>query len=76
VISFPVLYCHAKHLAVKPNLSLEDVESHYRQAKDPVALIHWQIVWLLAQDKTMKQIVELPGILCDADCEIVCHRHQ
>lgn len=50
-----------KRLAVKPHLSLEEVESHYRQAKDPVARSHWQIVWLLAQGKTTKQIVEYTG---------------
>src|SRR6266581_1440577 len=50
-----------KHLAVKPHLSLEEVESHYRKAKDPIARSHWQIVWLLAQGKTTKQIVEYTG---------------
>ncbi len=50
-----------KHLAVKPHLSLEEVENYYRKAKDPVARSHWQIVWLLAQGKTTKQIVEYTG---------------
>ena len=50
-----------KRLAVKPHLSLEEVENHYRKAKDPVARSHWQIVWLLAQGKTTKQIVEYTG---------------
>ncbi len=50
-----------KRLTVKPHLSLEEVEHHYRTAKDPVARSHWQIVWLLAQDKTTQQIVEYTG---------------
>jgi len=50
-----------KRLAVKPHLSLEEVEHQYRKAKDPVARSHWQIVWLLAQGKPTKQIVEYPG---------------
>jgi transposase len=50
-----------KRLAVKPHLSLEEVENHYRKAKDPVVRSHWQIVWLLAQGKTTKQIVEYTG---------------
>ncbi len=50
-----------KHLAVNPHLSLEEIENRYRQAKDPVARSHWQIVWLLAQGKTTKQIVEYTG---------------
>jgi transposase len=50
-----------KRLAVKPHLSLEEIEQQYRTAKDPVARSHWQIIWLLAQDKTTKQIVEYTG---------------
>ena len=50
-----------KRLAVKPHLNLEAIEIRYRQAKDPVARSHWQIVWLLAQGKTTKQIVEYTG---------------
>jgi hypothetical protein len=41
-----------KRVAVKPYLSLQEVENYYRKAKDPVARSHWQIVWLLAQGKT------------------------
>jgi hypothetical protein len=37
-----------KRLAVKPHLSLEEIENTYRKAKDPVARSHWQNVWLLA----------------------------
>src|SRR5215469_8612636 len=50
-----------KRLAVKPHLSLEEVEQQYRKAKDPVARSHWHIVWLLAQGKTTRQIVEYTG---------------
>ncbi len=50
-----------KRLAAKPHLNLEEVENNYRKAKDPVARSHWQIVWLLAQGKTTKQIVEYTG---------------
>jgi hypothetical protein len=50
-----------KRLAVKPHLSLEEVEQQSRKAKDPVARSHWQIVWLLAQGKKTKQIVEYTG---------------
>jgi transposase len=50
-----------KRLAVQPHLSLEKIEQQYRTAKDPVARSHWQIIWLLAQGKTTKQIVEYTG---------------
>ena len=38
-----------------------EVEGGARKAKEPVARSHWQIVWLLAQGKTTKQIVEDTG---------------
>jgi len=50
-----------KRLAVKPHLSLEEIEHHSHKGKDPIARSHWQIVWLLAQDKTTKQFVEYTG---------------
>ncbi len=50
-----------KRLAVEPHLSLQEIEQRYRNAKDPVARSHWQIVWLLAQGKSTRQIVEYTG---------------
>ncbi len=50
-----------KRLAVEPHLSLREIEHRYRNAKDPVARSHWQIVWLLAQGKSTRQIVEYTG---------------
>jgi len=50
-----------KRLVVQQHLSLEAIEQQYRKAKDPVARSHWQIIWLLAQGKTTKQIVEYTG---------------
>jgi transposase len=64
-----------KRLAVKPHLNLEEVENNYRKAKDPVARSHWQIVWLLAQGKTTKQIVEYTGYGLSWIC-IIAHRYN
>jgi transposase len=50
-----------KRLAIEPHLSLQEVEHRYRNAKDPVERSHWQIVWLLGQGKSTRQIVEYTG---------------
>jgi Homeodomain-like domain len=50
-----------KRFAVQPHLSLEEIEQQDCKAKDPVARSHWQIIWLLAQGKSFKQIVEYIG---------------
>jgi transposase len=52
-------------IAVKPHLSLEEIESRYRKATDAVARSHWQIIWLLSQGKTAQQLVEVIGYSYD-----------
>ena len=48
-----------KRITVKPYLSIEELETRYRKAKDPVERSHWQIIWLVAQGKTTQQIAEV-----------------
>jgi transposase len=50
-----------KRVQVSDHLSLADLEQRYRQAHDPVARSHFQIVWLLAQGKTRPQVAEVTG---------------
>jgi hypothetical protein len=50
-----------KPITVHPHLSLEEVEARYRKATDAVEPSHWQIIWLLAQGKTTKEIQEFTG---------------
>jgi len=50
-----------KRIAVKPQLSLEEIESRYRKATEAVARSHWQIIWLLSQGKTAQPSVEVTG---------------
>jgi transposase len=54
-------YTHVMNrpITVKAHLSLEAIETRYRKAKDPVERSHWQIIWLLAQGKTTKEIAEV-----------------
>jgi transposase len=64
-----------KPITVKPHLSLEEVEARYRKAKDAVERSHWQIIWLLAQGKTTKEIKEFTGY-CLAWIRTIAHRYN
>lgn len=48
-------------LVVAEHLSVEALESHYRQARDPVARSQFQMVWLLAQGQSSAQVAEVTG---------------
>ena len=50
-----------KQIQIAPHLSIEELEQHYRQAKDGVERSHYQIIWLLAQGKRTKEVAELTG---------------
>jgi transposase len=64
-----------KPISVNPHLSLEAVEARYRQAKDAVERSHRQIIWLLAQGKTTKEIQEFTGY-CLAWIRGIAHRYN
>ncbi len=42
-----------KRLTVQAYLSLDELETRYRASKDPVERSHYQIIWLLAQGKSV-----------------------
>jgi transposase len=50
-----------KRITIAPHLSLEELESRYRKATDPVERSHYQILWLLAGGKTSFQVAEVTG---------------
>jgi transposase len=43
------------------HLELAELEQRYRQATDPVARSQWQIIWLLAQGQSTKEVVQATG---------------
>ncbi len=51
----------ARHVTIKPYLSLEELETRYRKAKDAVERSHWQMMWLLAQGKSTREVAEVTG---------------
>jgi transposase len=64
-----------KRITLKAHLSMQDIESRYRKANDPVERGHWQIIWLLAQGKTAQQIAEVTGYNYDW-IRCIVHRYN
>lgn len=50
-----------RYATVVPHLSVPELAAHYRQAHDPVARSHWQIVWLVAQGHHVPEVAEVVG---------------
>ncbi len=50
-----------KRLKLSPHASTQELEHRYRKAKDPVERSHRQIVWLLSEGRTTKEVCEVTG---------------
>ena len=50
-----------RRIVIAPYLPVAELEQRYRQATDPVASRHWQMVWLLAQGWTGQQVAASTG---------------
>jgi transposase len=50
-----------KRLSIQGDLSVEELEQRYRQARDRVARSQWQIVWLLAQGQPSEEVARNTG---------------
>jgi len=50
-----------KRLTIEPHLSENELETGYRQAKEPLKRTHYQIIWLLAKGKTTEEVVAATG---------------
>lgn len=50
-----------KRISIAPHLPLEELESRYRQAKDPVERSHYQIIWLLGQGRSTAEVASVTG---------------
>lgn len=65
-----------KRVTVQAHLSITDLESRYRQSKDPVERSHYQIVWLLASGKTTQEVAQVTGYSLDWIRKIVRRYNQ
>lgn len=50
-----------KQTTIKTDLALAELETNYRKATDPVERSQWQIIWLLAQNHKVVEVVEVTG---------------
>jgi transposase len=50
-----------KRISVAKHLTIEQLEQHYRQARDGVESRQYQIIWLLAQGKKTLEVEEITG---------------
>jgi len=50
-----------KYVQVAAYLTPDELEQHYRQAADPVERSHFQIIWLLACGRRVRQVAEVTG---------------
>jgi transposase len=48
-----------RRITITPHLSLKELESRYRQAKDAVERTHYQIIWLLASGKRTQEVAAI-----------------
>lgn len=46
---------------MSPHASTEELEHRYRKAKDPVERSHHQIVWLLSEGRSTREVCEVTG---------------
>jgi transposase len=50
-----------KRLELLPHATKEELEHRYRKAKDPVERSHHQIVWLLSEGRTTREVSDVTG---------------
>jgi transposase len=49
------------HISLQAHLSSEDLEQRYRSAKEPNERSWWQILWLLSQGRTGREVATVTG---------------
>ncbi len=50
-----------KRLKLHPHAAPEELERRYRKARDPVERSHQQVVWLLSEGRTTREVCEVTG---------------
>ncbi|GHO78258.1 hypothetical protein KSD_60290 [Ktedonobacter sp. SOSP1-85] len=50
-----------KYVCIAAHISIDELENRYRKAACPVERSHFQIIWLLAQGKRVREVTESTG---------------
>ena len=51
----------SRHILLQPHLSSAELEARYRAAKEPNERSWWQILWLLSQGRTGREVATVTG---------------
>ncbi len=51
----------SRHIKLAAYLTVEEIGTGYRQARDGTERSHWQIIWLLAQGHRAVKVAEMTG---------------
>jgi transposase len=51
----------ARHIHLRTDITVDELEHHYRSAKEPHERSWWQILWLLSRGQKAKDIAESTG---------------
>jgi transposase len=51
----------SRHIFLQPQLSGAELEQRYRAAKEPNERTWWQILWLLSQGRTGREVAAVTG---------------
>ena len=51
----------SKRIAIANHLSVGELHQRYRQSKEPIEKIHYQIIWLITQGKTVADVSQITG---------------
>lgn len=64
-----------KKIKLQAHLDSEELERRYRKAHDPVARSHYQIIWLINEGKTTREVMEATGY-CRAWIQRLARRYN
>jgi transposase len=51
----------SRHITLQPHLSSAELEARYRAAKEPNERTWWQILWLVSQGRTGREVAAVTG---------------
>lgn len=60
-----------RRITINPHLTLEELETGYRDANSVIERNHYQILWLLAKGKLTEEVAEITGYSRDRIYKIV-----
>ena len=51
----------ARHIQIRPHLTIGELEEHFRRTRDPIERSRWQFLWLLGRGFSATTIASVTG---------------